>query len=210
MHDIDRAMFEFEYESPGGMNETFGTLGNFGATPQTSEFEAAAELLNVRSEAELEQFLGDLISRAGSAVSSFAHSSTGKALGGLLKSAAKQYLPQIGKVLGGAIDPSLARAGADLGSFVGSKFELEGVSQEDREFETARSFVRFAQDAARRAEQEAESQPPALAAQQAAIAAAQQHAPALVGALSGARPHSQHLPHQGHWVRHGRQIVIHL
>ena len=63
--------------------------------------ELASELLEVTSEAELDRFLGDLISRAGQAVGKFVKSPEGQAIGGILKGAAKQVLPGIGSAVGG-------------------------------------------------------------------------------------------------------------
>jgi len=100
MHDIDRVrletqfetetleaqpfpaeLFEFaEAEAPfqGETGEVFG---------ETEQMELASELLEITNEAELDRFLGDLISRAGKAVGRFVSSPEGKALGGVLKGA---------------------------------------------------------------------------------------------------------------------------
>jgi hypothetical protein len=91
MHDIDRIrlesesemfeavpfeaeQFEFgESEAPSGeTGEVFG---------ETEQMELASELLEVTSEAELDRFLGDLISRAGQAVGKFVKSPEGQAIG---------------------------------------------------------------------------------------------------------------------------------
>jgi hypothetical protein len=209
MHDIDRAMFEMEqFGSAGELYESGET--SFEAHSETQELELVTELLEITSEAELDRFLGNLISSAGSALGSFARSSAGRALGGVLKSAARQALPQIGRVLGDVVAPGLGgQLGAKAGSWLGTKFELEGLSSEDREFEAARGFVRFGQSAARNAAIAAATQPPAVAAQQGAIDAAQQHAPGLVGVLRGANPTaSRGIPTSGRWVRSGRQIIL--
>lgn len=213
MHDIDRAMFEMEHQETGHeMFETFESgyeVGN-----ETMEFELSAELLEVTSEAELEQFLGKLISSAGSALGSFVRSDTGRALGGILKSAARQALPQVGRVLGDAIAPGMGgQFGAKAGQWLGSRFEMEGLSAEDREFESARAFVRFAQDAARQAFETAETAPASTVAQQAAIAAAQRHVPGLAPVLRHARPIAgtsgggTGAP-TGRWVRRGNRVIL--
>jgi hypothetical protein len=121
---------------------------------EVTEMELATELLNVSNEYELEQFLGKLVRRAAGAVGRFAKSSAGRAIGGFLKSAAKKALPWAGRALGTAL-------GGPLGGMIGGKLagaasnlfelELEGLSNEDKEFEIARAYVRFAGDAVRRA-----------------------------------------------------------
>ena len=160
MHDIDRIrlesesemleavpfeaeQFEFaESETPSGeTGEVFG---------ETEQMELASELLEVTSEAELDRFLGDLISRAGQAVGKFVKSPEGQAIGGLLKGAAKQVLPGIGSAVGSYFGGATgAKVGGDLASAAGRAFglELEGLSGEDREFEVARRYVTFAGDA---------------------------------------------------------------
>src|SRR5262245_15895287 len=110
MHDIDRVRLEaetseahpfeaeqfefaetgFPYQAQSG--EVFG---------ETEQMELASEMLEVASEAELDRFLGQLINRAGQAVGRFVSSPEGRALGGVLKGAAKQVLPAIGSAVGG-------------------------------------------------------------------------------------------------------------
>ncbi|GIH06916.1 hypothetical protein Rhe02_49830 [Rhizocola hellebori] len=182
----------------------------------THEAALAGELLEAHEAGELEQFLGNLISRAGSAVRNFARSDTGKALGGILKNAAKQALPVIGKGIGGAIGPQYAGLGERIGKGAGTIFglELESLSNEDREFEVAKAFVRFANEAARRAAQaQAQSKncgPPQAVAKAAATLAAKRFAPGLLGKAVLAAPAAGSTPGGAHgqWVRRGNQIVI--
>lgn len=213
MHDIDRALYETEqYEGPyGEAQQSEFQFGEFEQGGSGHELALATELLQVTSEAELDQFLGNLISGAVKAARGFASSDAGRAVGGLLKSAARQALPQIGQALGNVVAPGM---GGDLGrragQWLGGRFELglemEGLSAEDREFETARSFVRFAEEAAQRTAQAAPRLPAAVAAQRAAVAAAQHHLPGLVRPPTGgtANPPAA----QGRWVRRGKHIVI--
>ena len=117
----------------------------------------------------MEQFLGDLIKKAGSAIGKFVRSPVGNALGGILKGAAKAALPVVGGALGTLVGgPAGGALGSTLASKAGQIFglELEGLSGEDREFEVARRFTQFAGEAAKNA---------ALALK-----------PANVGSLSGA------------------------
>ena len=73
----------------------------FEADNSLDEMELAAELLEITDDAELEQFLGSLVKRAARSVGRFARSDAGRALGGLLKKAAKKALPSVGSAIGG-------------------------------------------------------------------------------------------------------------
>jgi len=193
MHDLDTRMnetFEYDFEQEGVFGEA-----------EVSQL--ASELMEVQNEGELEQFLGDLIKKAGSAVGSFINSPTGQALGGMLKSAAKQVLPMAGKALGGYVGGSTgAQWGEKLGSLAGDNFEMEGETEQEAPFENAKCFVRMAADAVKAVG----SQPPGpnlVNTVQAAVSkAASTHMPALVsaGAAVGAT--------QGRWVRRGQRIVL--
>ena len=205
MHDIDRALFESEAFGEGEHNE----YQEFG---ETSEYELAlaSELLEVTTEAELDRFLGKLISTAISAARGFAGSDAGRAVGGILKSAAKQALPQLGRAVGDVVAPGRGGAlGQRAGQWLGGRLELglqtEGLSAEDREYEIARAFVRFADETARGAAQAPPTVPPAVAAQRAAIAAAQRHLPGLVGAR-GAGGGDRGT--EGRWIRRGNRIIL--
>ena len=117
---------------------------------ETEQMELASELLEVTSEAELDRFLGDLISRAGRAVGKVVESSEGQAIGSILKGAANQVLPGIGSAVGCYFGgPAGAKVGSNVASAAGRAFglELEGLSSEDRDFEVARRYVSFAGDA---------------------------------------------------------------
>src|SRR5258707_14098232 len=136
MHDIDRIrlesesemfeavpfeaeQFEFgESEAPSGVTgEAFG---------ETEHLELTSELLEVTSEAELDRFLGDLISLAGQAVGKFVKSPEGQAIGGLLKGAAKHVLPGIGSAVGSYFGgPTGAKLGGDVASAAGRALGLE-------------------------------------------------------------------------------------
>lgn len=183
---------------------------------EADEMELAAELLGVSSEAELDQFLGNLIKRGAQlvgkgvqAVSTFANSPTGQALGGILKGAAKQVLPIAGAAVGAKFgSPQL---GSMLASGLGSIFglELEGLSHEDQEFEMARHFVRFGGAAAANAAAAPTTASPQATATSAAQAAAQQFAPGLIRPIVGSQhPHTGGNGQGGRWVRRGNQIIL--
>lgn len=229
MHDIDRALFEgqdegtwgevmdeesgysFEDEqSPfQGEDESEGGFWGEADNQETDEVALAAELLAVTDEGELDQFLGSLAKRAVSAARDFAGSAAGQAVGNILKSAARKALPQLGQAVGNYIVPGAGgRAGQQMGKWLGTKFEsglqLEGLSPEDRDLETARAFVRFATSTAQRAAAMPKSLPAPLAAQKAATAAARQHLPGLLKGQGQSGPSAN----SGRWVRRGRNIVI--
>ena len=123
-------------------------------------------------------FLGDLIKKAGRAVGTFIRSPVGKAVGGWLKGAAKQALPLAGGALGGFVGGPLgAKIGSGLASYAGGALGLEAeMSQEDREFEGAKNFVKLAADAVKSVAAVPPGANPVEAAK-AAVRAAVQNAP---------------------------------
>lgn len=188
MHDLDRIQMEsFEYEFEAENENEAGVFGE--AETET----LAAELMEVQSEAELEQFLGNLIKKAGQAVGSFVRSPVGQALGGALKSAVKQGLPTVGSALGGMIGGAQgAKIGGQLGSFASGQ-----INEMEMEMETAKDIVRMAGNAVKNAAAApAGSNPVAIA--KAAVAQAVKSLPAAT-ARGGA---------QGRWIRRGNRIVL--
>jgi len=229
MHDIDRVRLETHSESEmfasGPLEAEYFELGEAEAPWQgqseevfseTEQMELASEMLEITNEAELDRFLGGLIKRAGQAVGKFVGLPTGQAIGGLLKGAARQAVPMIGSALGGDFGGSTGTPiGGQAASAAGRLFglELEGLSHEDQEFEVARRYVRFAGEAVKNAVLAPTSQDPRMAANDAAVTAAETHAPGLLQAppeMQPAAPRSSRLPmrHSGRWVRHGNKIVL--
>jgi len=190
----DEALGEFEDEMGGefedeGEDFLGGLLGGLlGGELETSELEMheieiASELLELGSEYELEQFLGDLVQRAAGAVGGFVRSPTGQQLTGILRQAAKQALPVVGGAIGDVVSPGaggqwgrkIATAAGDL-----MGLELEGLSAQEQELEVARRVVRLASAAGQHAARAPRSAPPRAVAQRAAVAAARRHAPGLL------------------------------
>ncbi|WP_454624708.1 hypothetical protein [Bradyrhizobium cenepequi] len=177
--------------------------------------ELAAELLEVRDEQELDRFLGNVFKK----VKAFANSSAGKAVGGMLKGVLKKALPIAGGVAGTFFGgPVGASIGSKLGSMAGNLFELEleGLSQEDREFEAAKQFARFATEAVKNAASAPGGNPVAIA-RQAIARAAQRHAPGLLNSsastMSSVSPASAQFggggrPRTGRWRRIGPNRII--
>ena len=101
----------------------------------------AAELLEVTSEEELEDFLGSLASSVIKGAKSFMKSGVGKAVGGALRSIAKTALPAVGGALGSFLLPGVGTAiGARLGSVAGGLLEVgeaEALGEAEAEYEAA-------------------------------------------------------------------------
>ena len=193
------------FEFPQSEEEYAGESGGGGVFNENEEMELAAELLEVTNEQELDQFLGNLIKKAGSAIGKFAKSSAGKAIGGVLKTIAKKALPIAGGALGTFVGgPIGAKIGSGLASMAGQALglELEGLSQEDREFEATKQFVRFAGEAAKNALSAPQGADPIAIARAAAAQAARLHAPGIMGGGAGARAHS------GRWTRRGNTLIV--
>jgi hypothetical protein len=139
-------------------------------------------------------------------------SPTGRALGGILKGAARKALPVVGGAIGSAIGGS---AGGTIGSRIASGagrlfgLELEGMSPEDQEFEVARQYVRFAGAAAKKAALTPPNVPPQEAAKAAAMGAAQQYAPGMIrGTATGSPTMAGGQSRTGRWIRRGRNIIV--
>jgi len=203
METLESDEFEWSGEMYG---ETSGD-----ALSESEVMEMAAELLEVADEEELEQFLGSLIKKVGRAVGKVVRSPVGRAIGGMLKGVAKKALPLAGGALGAWVGGPLgAQLGSSLASMAGSKLglELEGLSPEDREFEAAKHFVRFASDAVKTALAQPASNP-ATAAKAGVAAAAQRHAPGLLRdkTLSASLRGGVHR-RNGRWYRKSGNIVV--
>ncbi len=223
-------MFNNEYEYGNELefaNESFEFGNEFGheyghelghELHESLEMELAHELLNVSNEQELNHFLGKLIKGVGKGISAFAKSGVGKALGGALKSVAKTALPLVGKAAGTFFGGPLGgMVGGKLGSMASNLFELEleGLSPEDREFEVARAYVRFANEAINNASnltKQYSNGNPQTITRTAINQAASTHAPGLLkpaGAATGARQGAWNgLPQTGTWSRRGRVIIL--
>ncbi|NHZ90372.1 hypothetical protein F2P45_15295 [Massilia sp. CCM 8733] len=231
MHDIDRTTMEYGQETSSFEGEQFefgqGEWSGESSLNEQQEAEYAQELLNVNSEAELDQFLGDFIRKVGATAGRVIRSPVGQAVGGVLKGVAKKALPLAGGAIGGYFGGPLgAKIGSGLASAAGGALGLEAeMSGDDREYEGARQFVRLAADTVQKASQAPGSGDPRAIAQNAAMAAARQHAPGLLkrGASGGgcASCGAGGMAQQGggmgagggrgasgRWSRQGNKIVI--
>lgn len=193
MNEYEGENFEFGQELFGEMS---GEYEGEASLNETMEMELAAELLSVTNEAELEQFLGGLFKKA----AGFIKSPVGRALGGVLKGIAKKALPVVGGALGSFIAPGIGTSiGSSLGSAASNLFELEmeGLSNEDREFEVARRVVRLASTAARHAAKAPANVNPVQVARKSVFAAARRHAPGLAARLVRPPQRTRVAPQQG-------------
>jgi hypothetical protein len=217
MHDIDRTQLEnmefgeFEseqFEFPGELQEVFN---------EAEQMELAAELLEVGNEQELNHFLGNLIRRASGVLGKAINSPLGQALGGILKSnarnAALQAVPvvsdAIGNRIGGKLGPSIAKGLTAFGTSALGQ-EYESVNQEDREFEGARQFVQLAANAVRHATGASPGADPRAVARAAIMRAASSVAPGLLQAGRGGSPGWQGgvSGQTGRWFRRGNKIIL--
>ena len=216
MHDIDRTQLEtWETGYETDSYEFEGDSTYEGPFNEVEEMELASELLEITSEEELDQFLGSLFKKVSRGVGSLIKGPIGRQLGGMLKGVAKKVLPMAGGALGSFIPiPGVGTAvGTALGSAASNVFEmeLEGLSQEDQEFEVARQFVKFAGEAAKQAAQTPPNVPPQEAAKSAVVAAAQQYAPGLLRPTTPSAPAASGgvgRGRSGRWIRRGRSIIL--
>src|SRR6476620_3589367 len=168
MHDLDRTLFEtYESETPQSeQSEFMSVLGEelgesssespeSGQSPELQEMQEIAvtsELLEVTSEAELDRFLGNLAKRASAGMRDFARTPQGQKTTKVLKSVAEGVVPLAGAAAAEWLRPGWGPVGGAVATTAGKLlglYEREGLSQEDQEFEIARSYVRFAQEMVR-------------------------------------------------------------
>ena len=164
------------------------------------ELEFGADLLEVASEDELDDFLRGLIAAVSRRGHALAGSPLGDALAQTLKRAARPILP----IRSGTLVPAAAADAPDLKQRAARIFglELEGLSPEDKEFEVAQHFVRLAADTIRKAAAAPASASPVDIARAALAQAARQHAPGLMRHGDGLAPLA------GRWIRAGSRIVV--
>src|SRR5215210_3108369 len=136
--DQEAGDYESDYESEsewGYQGEEEAGFGDGeGPFSERQEIELAAELLSVPQDQGLDQFLGNLIRRAGKVAGTIVRSPVGKALGGLLRQAAKKALPVVGGAVGSYFGGPAGKAiGSKLATAGGQIFglEIEGMSGED-------------------------------------------------------------------------------
>src|SRR5262249_40858925 len=141
----------------------------------------ASKFLDIRSEHDLENYLGALIDRAGRATNTRLDEPVERDLGSIFKTLSKMILPMADPLgLFGGRRPRAAGNGLVAGIGPALGLELEGLSPEDSDFAIAKQFVRFAGGAIRNARETEPSGDPAKQARDAAARSAQLHAPGLM------------------------------
>lgn len=170
---------EYEYEDENEYEwENEGIVT--GVLSDAEEMELASDLLSVSSEEELEQFLGSLFKKVARKAGRFMRSKVGRGLVGVLKGVAKKALPIVGGALGSVVAPGIGTAiGSSLGGAASRLFEMEmeGMSDEDAEFEVAKRVVRIAAQSAVNAAKSPQNIPVSKIIKSAVIAAAKKHIP---------------------------------
>jgi hypothetical protein len=216
MHDIDQTQLEYESEGENFEYEQYEQSeweGESGPVfSEAEEMELAAELMEVRDEQELDRFLSDVIKGAGRALGRVVRSPLGQAVGGMLKGVAAKALPLAGTAVGTWLGGPLgAQIGSGLSTMAGNALGLEAEtwSQEDREFEGAKQFVRLAADSVKNAAEVGPGVDPRAAAQAGLARAAQTLAPGLLQSSAPlAQPWRPHGGNSGRWRRRGSRIVL--
>ena len=180
-------LLEAEAEQEGDTGEVFD---------EADVAELASRLLDVGSETEFDALLAGTMSHAAQQLGGTLSAPLGQAVGGLLKSLAKQALLPAGSGLGGASSPHPNMLG----------MELEGLDEAEAEFECAKKFVRLTGETVRNAIESESLGAPAHVAHAAVTTAAEVYAPALAIAPTPAAAR-QHPQRTGRWVRSGDRII---
>jgi hypothetical protein len=163
----------------------------------------AAELLDVTNESELEAFLGRLVADTARRAGGPLPDGAGRALVTTLRRTAERTLPTLADSLGDATEPADAGPSASETAARVYGLELEGMSAEDRDYEIAHQYVRFAQAATVHAAT-ARVPDPAAAVDAAVAKAGRELAPGLLALEPGAPTG----PPAGPWVRRGTDVVL--
>lgn len=163
----------------------------------------ATRLLEMTSHPELDALLDGVLSRAALAAGAGLPPTTARAVALAtkhgLRGLGRVVLPVAGRSFDAWVRPGGGSQGAAATLRVSRLLGLpvEGLSTEDREYEIATAYVRFAHVAARRAFHLARSAPPQVAVDRAIASARRETFPAL-------RPRVR----RGRWRRRGSQVVV--
>jgi hypothetical protein len=193
--------FEFEPELPGG------TYGRPFSEAELDEL--ALELLQVRDEHELDQFLGSLLSKAARAVGKFVRSPAGVALKGILKNAVTAAVPVLSAAVPGLGALGLLRGGGvgtALGAAIKSELDWEGGPDDKHDVEAAKKVLAVGGNAAQQVAAMPPNAPPQAAVEAVQSAAQQQ---GVSADSSPAQPGRSDSPlASGTWYRRGRTIIV--
>lgn len=200
--EFEMGDYEYDMEAEGEVTDPEGSFN------EITEMELASELLSLNNEREMDYFLDGLFKKAVGWGSKLLKSPTGSMLKKLLRKVLKKGLPALGTAAGTAFGGPI---GAQVGGAVGNKasdlfeLELEGLSNEDKEFEVAKVFVRFAGNLAKEANDHMTGNPQ-QDAHHALVQAAQRYAPGLLVNKNGYQ--KNRMQASGSWYRRGNKIII--
>jgi hypothetical protein len=172
--------FNPEAEGTGGTRLLFGvTLAPRPSVRRISsleELDLASHFLEARAKDRMAVLLAHIIRRASAML--------GRPIPLGVEAALLRKLAQSAAVVHSALRPSDGTSGYPMSAEAIFGAELEGLSPEDREFEAARCFVRFAEEVARAAATAAPGVDPGAAAERAERLAARRLAPGLARAIA--------------------------
>jgi len=184
---------------------------------ESETLELAAQLLDVKSEQELDQFLGGLVSKAWKGIKQVGKTvaQVAKPLGGVLKPLVKTALPIVGGALGSFIPiPGVGTAlGSAVGGMIGNAIgnEVGEVSGLYRDLEVAKKVVDVAGSAVRNVASNAAGGDPEAAAKTAVLKAVHEHMPQLGQQLQRLLTQDPRIEgRQGKWIqrRNSNRIEI--
>lgn len=172
--------FNPEAEGTGGTRLLFGvTLAPRPSVRRISsleEMDLASHFLEARAEDRMAVLLAHIIRRTGAML--------GRPVPPAIETALLGKLEPSAALVHSALRPRAGTSGYRMSAEAIFGAELEGLSPEDREFEAARRFVRFAEEVARAAATTAPGVNPDAAAERAERIAAQRLAPGLARAIA--------------------------
>ncbi|MCI5131216.1 MAG: hypothetical protein D3904_06760 [Candidatus Electrothrix sp. EH2] len=203
---------EFEY-GDGELEGEYEGLEMEGIFSEAEEMELANELLNVSSDAELDQFLGKVFKRVVRKVRKFKRYA--RPAWKIFRRIGRRVLPYAGAAVGTYFGgPAGAVVGRRLGKFAGSRLEMEfeGMGEEEMEFEVARRLVRTIGATAKDAVKAPTEVKPDVVVKKAATSAVQKFMPYYYGRRSRRSSPRTNFRRtrrsSGRWVRRGNSIVI--
>ena len=123
---------------------------------EQEESELASDLLSVSSDQEMDYFFGKLLKTAARTAKKILKSKTARSLlKSVIKRVAQKALPiagtAAGTFFGGPVGAKLGGMAGNIAGKLVQKWEMEGLSLEDQEFEAAKQVVRLTGLAAQRA-----------------------------------------------------------
>jgi hypothetical protein len=180
MHDPARPGVRRGGARPRGRGAPPAPPADGGFPSASGTVELAAGLLDVTNQSELEGFLGGLVAETARKAGGRLPADTKRTLVAVLGRTAERTLPTLTTALGDRLEPAGAGPSATETAARVYGLELEGMSPEDRDFEIARQFLRYAQAATVRAASATAPAPAAAVVDAAVAAAGREFAPGLL------------------------------